>query len=135
MSFLILKTFFKKSWVLVKNYWYFPVLLVYTLVMWIVFRKNNAVTLEVLKTSQDSYKKQISIINKSHEEEIAKRDAIIKEYNEVIQNIEKEYEDKKETLDKNKKAKIKEIVKRHHGDSGSMAKEIAEKFGIDYAQQ
>lgn len=132
MSFLALKILLKKSWVLIKNYWYFPVLLGYTLVMWLFFRKNNAATLEVLKTSQDSYKKQINVINKSHEEELAKRDEIIKEYNKVIQNIEKEYEGKQEALGKNKKAKIKEIVKKHHGDSSSMAKEIAEKFGIAY---
>ena len=132
MSFLALKILLKKSWVLIKNYWYFPVLLGYTLVMWLFFRKNNAATLEVLKTSQDSYKKQINVINKSHEEELAKRDEIIKEYNKVIQNIEREYEGKQEALGKNKKAKIKEIVKKHHGDSSSMAKEIAEKFGIAY---
>jgi|TARA_R100000005_G_C4974441_1_gene186323 TPP-dependent pyruvate/acetoin dehydrogenase alpha subunit len=135
VTFLAVKTFLKKAWVWLKNYWHFPALLIYTLIMWLVFRKNNAVTLEVLKNSQDSYRKQIDAINKSREEEMKKRDEIIKKYNEILESIEKDYKEKEEQLDKSKKQKIKEIVEKHHEAPDEMAKEIADKFGINYVSQ
>lgn len=103
--------------------------------MWLVFRKNNAAALAVLKNSQDSYKQQIKVINDSHQKEIQRRNEVIEKYNDIIENIEKDFQDRKETLDKNKKAKIKEIVEKHHNDSEGLAKEIADKFGINYVSQ
>jgi hypothetical protein len=135
LSWLATKIFLKKAWAWFKTYWHFPVLLIYTLVMWLVFRKNNVAALAVLKNSQDSYKQQIEVINKSHQKEIQRRNEVIEKYNDIIENIEKDFQDKKETLDKNKKAKIKEIVEKHHDDSEGLAKEIADKFGINYVSQ
>jgi len=103
VTFLAVKTFLKKAWVWLKNYWHFPALLIYTLIMWLVFRKNNAVTLEVLKNSQDSYRKQIDAINKSREEEMKKRDEIIKRYQDTIEKLEEERKRKNEELTEKEK--------------------------------
>lgn len=135
MSWLATKVFLKKAWVWLKAYWHFPVLLIYTFVMWIVFRRNNVAALSVLKSSQDSYRQQIDAINRSHQEEIQRRDQVIEKYNDIIESIEKDFQDRKENLDKSKKEKIKEIVEKHHDDSEGLAKEIADKFGINYVSQ
>ena len=103
--------------------------------MWIVFRRNNVAALSVLKSSQDSYRQQIDAINRSHQEEIQRRDQVIEKYNDIIESIEKDFQDRKENLDKSKKEKIKEIVEKHNDDSEGLAKEIADKFGINYVSQ
>ena len=59
MTWLVVKTTLKKVWVWIKNYWQVPAVLFYTLIMWLVFRKNNTAALEVLDIRKESYKKQI----------------------------------------------------------------------------
>ena len=80
MSWVALKHVLKKVWVWLKAYWYVPALLVYTLVLMVVFRKDGANALGVLEVSKDSYKKQIDVLNETHESELKKRDEIIKKY-------------------------------------------------------
>ena len=69
MNWLIFKTFLKKSWVWLKNYWYVPALLVYTLVMMVVFRRDATSALNVLEVRKDSFKKQTKVIQEAHEKE------------------------------------------------------------------
>ena len=78
------------------------------------------------------YGSQIKVLNDTHEEEIQKRDEILKKYHDVLLNIEEEYKKNEETLNNEKKNRIKEIVEKYHDDTEELSKKLAERFGVTY---
>ena len=126
--------FFKKVWLWLKHYWHVPAVIVYTFVMWVVFRRNAESTLEVLSVTKDSYKKQVEVLNKTHEEEIAKRDKIIREYNDIVSKLETEYQDNVRNLDSSKKKRVKNLVENYHDKPDELSRMLSEVFGINYVR-
>ena len=134
MSWLTFKLFVKKSWLWLKTYWYFPVVLLYTFVCWFFFRKNAAAAIGVLEIRSDSYEKQIEVINETHKAETKKKEELNKVFNETIEKVEIELEKKSEALDRNKKKRVKEIVEKHSDDPQALAKLVKGAFGFDIAE-
>ena len=133
MTWLVAKKALKKTWVWLKHNWYVPAVLVYTVVLWIFFRRKDSAR-EVLKIRSESYEAQIEIINKSHAEEIEKRDEILRKYSEAIKQIEEEYERKNEELDDKKRKAVKEIVEKHYNDPDALARMLSDKFDFEYLE-
>ena len=65
---------------------------VYTLVLWFLF-KNKAGALKVLEIRSKSYESQIKTIEEAHKKEIEARDQILKNYDNVLTQLEKDYEE------------------------------------------
>jgi len=131
---LIIKTFLKKTWTWLKHNWYVPAVIIYTLVLWLVFRRKDA-AYKVLETRNESYKAQIDVINKTHEEEIKKRNEILEKYVKIVGEIEKKYAEDEKELDNKKKKEIKKIVEKYNDDPDGLAKLIADKFGLKYTEE
>jgi len=127
----VVKKALKKTWVWLKHNWYIPAVLVYTVVLWIFFRRKDKAH-DVLKVRSKSYEAQIEAINKSHAEEIEKRDEILKQYNETINRLEEEFERKNKELDNKKRKAVKEIVEKHYNDPDALARMLSEKFGFEH---
>ena len=70
----------------------------------------------------------------AHKKEIEARDQILKNYDNVLTQLEKDYEEKNMKLDKKKKQEIKKIVKEFNDRPDDLAKTLAEKFGLDYVE-
>jgi len=133
MTWLVVKKALKKTWVWLKHNWYIPAVLVYTVVLWIFFRRKDKAH-DVLKVRSKSYEAQIEAINKSHAEEIEKRDEILKQYNETINRLEEEFEKKNKELDNKKRKAVKEIVEKHYNDPDALARMLSEKFGFEHLE-
>lgn len=133
IAFLTIKTFFKKAWVWLKHNWKVPLIVLYTIVLWLFFRRRDKAR-EVLEARAESYESQIEVINKAHTEEIKKRDQVLKQYVDIISQLEKEYAEKKKDLDKKKKKEVKELVEKYYNKPDDLAREIAEKFGLEYIE-
>ena len=88
--------------------------------------------IEMLKSSIQNYEKEIDILKKSHEKEIEERDKLLDQYNNVIGELEKQFEEKKDILDEKKRKEVKEIVEKYRDDNEALAKKLSEKFGVDY---
>ena len=134
MSWVALKHVLKKVWVWLKAYWYVPALLVYTLVLMVVFRKDGANALGVLEVSKDSYKKQIDVLNETHESELKKRDEIIKKYNKTIEQIESQHMDESRKLDAHKKRRVKRLIEENHEDPEHLTRLLSLTFGIHHEE-
>lgn len=132
MTWLAVKLAIKKAWAWTKNYWYVPVLLLYTLIMWLVFRRNAASVLEVLNVSNDSYKKQIDVLNKTHKSEVQKKEDIAKKYIQTIESLENNHKNDMIELDKKKKKRVKELVEKSFDDEENLAKQLSEMLGVAY---
>ena len=116
-----------------KHNWKVPFIIIYTLVLWLLFRKKDA-AYQVLEERNNSYKSQIDVINKSHKEELEKRNQIIEKYNDLISEIEDKYSEDRRELDNTKRKEVKELVEKYHDDPDALAKLMAEKYGLDYVE-
>ena len=125
---------FVKIFAFIKKYWQYFVALVYAFGVWIYFGSKSERTRDLLRVKQDSYDKQIEIINSTYKEEIEKRDAIIQKYIEVLDVIEKDYAEKKKALGANKLEEIKELVEENIDNPGNLAKLISERYDIIYVE-
>ena len=134
MNWIAFKFSVKKTWLWLKTYWYVPLVLLYTLVLWLVFRKDGAAAIGALEIKSDSYKKQIDVINKIHEAETKKKEEINKVFNETVEIIETELKNKNEALDRGKKKRVKEIVEKHSDDPKALAELVKESFGFEIAK-
>ena len=133
LTLLTLKSTLKKTWTWLRHNWYVPAVIVYTLVLWFLF-KNKAGALKVLEIRSKSYESQIKTIEEAHKKEIEARDQILKNYDNVLTQLEKEYEEKNMKLDTKKKKEIKKIVKEFNDSPDDLAKILAERYGIDYVE-
>ena len=133
LTLLTLKSTLKKTWTWLKHNWYVPAVVVYTLVLWFLF-KNKAGALKVLEIRSKSYESQIKTIEEAHKKEIEARDQILKNYDNVLTQLEKDYEEKNMKLDTKKKKEIKKIVKEFNDRPDDLAKILAERYGIDYVE-
>jgi len=131
MSWLTFKLSAKKSWLWLKTYWYFPAVLIYTYIIWVVFRKDGSAAIGVLEIRSDSYKKHIEVLNEVHKAEKKEKEYLNKVFNETIEKVETELKKKNETLDKNKKKRIKEIVEKHSDEPQELAYLVKETFGFE----
>jgi hypothetical protein len=133
LTLLTIKTSLKKTWVWLKHNWYVPAVIIYTLALWILFR-NKTAALEILQIRSESYEDQIRAIESTHKKEIAKRDQILQNYNKVLQDLEKDYEEKNMVLSKKKKEEVKRIVKEYNDRPDDLAKILAEQYGLTYVE-
>ena len=102
--------------------------------MWIFLRKPSLQFLEVLSMSKEKYEQHIEIIDKTHKEEIKRRDDNLEKYKTIIAYLDKHYEDKEEELDEKKKKEVKKIIEKHENNIDALAKEISEKYGLGYVE-
>ena len=132
MTWVATKLFFKKIWLWLKTHWHVPVVVLYTLVLWVLFRRNATAALEVLTASRESYEAQIKVIEDAHTNEITRRDKALEQYELIIAALEKEYAANREALSNDKKKKVKEYINMFEDDPEGLAKIMEEKFGIKY---
>ena len=133
LDFLTIKTTLKKIWVWIKHNWHVPAVIVYTLVLWIFFRRKDQ-ALEVLQIRSDSYKKQINAINEIHKEEVEKKDKILEKYGIILKELEDKYEKDSLELDSRKKKEVKKLVEEYNEKPNELAKLLAEKYGLEYVE-
>jgi len=130
---LVIKTFFKKVWTWLKHNWKVPLVLVYTIALWLFFRQKDKAR-EVLEVRAESYEAQIAALNAAHAEEIKKRDEILKQYTEIVEELEKVYAEDRKELDSKKKKEVKKIVEKYYNKPDELARELADKFNFEYKE-
>ena len=133
MTLLAIKTFCKKAWVWLKHNWKIPLVIIYTIALWLLFRRKGA-AYSVLEERNNSYKKQIDAINEIHQEEIDKRNRILENYNEILKDLEKQYERDSLELDRKKRKEIKNLVEEYDEKPDELAKLLAERYGLEYVE-
>ena len=134
MNWLIFKTFCKKSWVWLREHWQIPFLLVWSVVIWIMARKDFDAALDVLEAKKKSYNEQMSAVKDSHNKELIKRENLIKEYNELLTRIEKDFETKEKELEEHHKAQIREVVVKSKNNPEEVRKEIERIFDFKHVK-
>ena len=134
MTWLTLVLYSKKIWVWCKYHWKILALALWTLVVFLIARKNVRAYKKVLDTTVENYKKEVEVLENSHKEEIRKRDEAIKRHNDDIKKLEEKYAGDKEELDVKKRSRYLELVKMYDTDPESINKILEEEFGFKYEE-
>ena len=124
----------KKSWVWCKHHWKILLIAIWTIVVWFVARKRLTDHKQILDTAIQSYKSEIEIIQKSHEQELERRDRSIETYQLVIKEAEKSYEDSQQDLDIIKRERLKALVNQYTDDPENLNAAIEAEFGFRYVK-
>jgi len=124
------KLFFKKAWAWLKNYWYIPALLIYSVVLWMFFRKRHNNVLQMFEISKERYQKEIDTINAAHRDEIQKREKIVKIYKDTLKKLQEEYNIELEKLNKEQEKEVLNLVERHRDSPKDLAEEMKRLFGV-----
>ena len=133
MTLLAFRTIVKKVWVWLKHNWYVPAVIAYTLVLWLLFR-NKTEAMDILELRANSYRDQIRVIEDAHKKELKKRDDILAKYHNILEVLEKDYEEKNMVIDKKKKEEIKRIVEHYNDRPDDLARVLANKYGLEYVE-
>ena len=115
-----------------KEYWQIPFLVIWTVLVWVLTRRNTDAMVEVIAAKRDSYKKQVEVLKESHNNELLKRDDLIRQYEETMGKIELEFAKKSKQLSEKQKSDIKEVVAKSKGDHEKIKKRIEEEFKIEF---
>lgn len=122
----------KKAWAWLKAHWQIPFLLIWTVVVWILTRRNSDAIIEVLEARKKSYEEQIKVLNETHADELLKRDKLLDQYNSTIEKIKRDWELGNLKLTKKQEDEIKKFVIDSKGNPDEIRKKIENAFGFTY---
>jgi uncharacterized membrane protein YhiD involved in acid resistance len=134
MSLLVIKLFFAKAWVWLRNHWKITALAVYTIVLYFVFRKGYNNAKNILDAQRQSHKEEIDALNTTHAEANRKKDENLRKYQELMEKIEKKHEEDKKELTEKKRKRVKEIVDEAGDDPQKLAELVRDSFGFEIAE-
>ena len=79
-----------------------------------------------------AHKEEVETLTNSHKKEIALRDEELARYHQIIAQIEKDYENRKEELSDKKREEVKQLVAENSEDPSNLSKLLAERFDISH---
>ena len=132
MTWLALKVAMKKAWVWCKHHWKIVAIGAWTLVVYLIARGNVRNYQRVLEQTIESYKAERDAIDKTHQEEIEKRNEAIRKHNEALRILEEKYEEAEEELSYEKRARFTELMKMHDEDPQTINELLQKEFGFTY---
>ena len=128
------KLFVKRAWVWCKHHWKILALIVWTIIIWVISRNNAKTMLKVLDTARQSYEEEIDVLNRTHQQELEEHAQAIERYQAVIGSIERQYEEQRDELSFDKRARIKELVDSFKEDPDALNDALKEEFGFEYVE-
>ena len=134
LSWLSAKMALKKAWVWSKHHWKIIAIAVWTVLIWIVSRKNSRDMMNVLETTRKGYEDEIAAINKTHNEEQRRKSEALEEYHRVIESIENQHKEARDELTLEKRARIKELVDSYKDDKEGFNRALSEEFGFQHVK-
>jgi hypothetical protein len=118
----------KLTWIWLRENWKVPLIVVWSIIVWALSRKNAQAAMDVLEARKESYEKQIVQLKENHKRELSERDHNIKEYHKTLEEIEEKYSDKNVKITKANKKRVKEIVQNSKGNPDAVKQKIEELF-------
>tara|TARA_Y100000296_G_C5176910_1_gene260626 strand:- start:242 stop:646 length:405 start_codon:yes stop_codon:yes gene_type:complete len=134
MSWLTAKFAAKKAWLWCKHHWKIIAVAVWTLVVWFISRKNASALQGVLAATVDSYKKEVEILENSHNSELEKRNETIVAHNKALDQLEEKYAGSSNDLTTKKRSRYLELLALYDEDPENINKILEEEFGFNYVE-
>ena len=129
---LVAKIWSAKVWEFAKKYWKILAAVAYTVFVWVFFKSHADKAKAALGIKDKAHKEEVETLPSAHQKEIALRDEELDRYHQIIAQIEKDYENRKEELSDKKREEVKQLVAENSEDPSNLSKLLAERFGISH---
>lgn len=123
-----------KAWVWTKHHWKIVAISAWTLFVWLMSRKNVAMYKKILENTIDNYKKEMEVLQNSNEKEKEQTQEALKLRDESLARLEKEFENREETLSLDKRARYLELLETLSENPEEANRAIEEEFGFTYEE-
>ena len=123
-----------KAWVWTKHHWKIVAISAWTLFVWLMSRKNVAMYKKILENTIDNYKKEMEVLQNSNEKEKEKTQEALRLRDESLARLEKEFENREESLSFEKRARYLELLETLSENPEMVNKAIEEEFGFTYEE-
>ena len=121
---------FRIAWLWIKKNWKATALVVWSIFVWFISRKNSQGALDAMNANKESYEAQIKSLKNQHKIEVQKREELHLKYQQTLATIEEKYKKKKEELSIVEKKKVKEIVEKAKDNPDEINEKIENLFGF-----
>jgi len=128
MTWALVKLWLSKFWLWIKKNWKIASIVVLSLIVVLLLRRDKKMAIESLKVAQESYKNQIDALNESYEKEAERRAEADENYKNTVEKIEKDYLKEKRKLNSKEKKRLKELLESPSADLDHL---IEEEFGFE----
>ena len=132
VTWLVFKSGIEKAWVWLKHNWKVPLLVAWSLGIYILSRRNTQAIKDVLDSSKKAHREEVEAINRIHKDEILKLKNLQKEYKDTISKLEKKFEEENRELSEKHAEDVKEIVIKSRGNPEEIIRKIENDFGIKF---
>ena len=123
-----------KTWIWAKHHWKIVAISAWTLFVWLMSRKNVSMYKKILENTIDNYKKEIEVLETSRNKEQEDKQEAIRLRDESLERLEREFENREESLSYEKKARYLELLESLSESPESVNKAIEEEFGFKYEE-
>jgi len=127
--------FWKKAWIWIKHYWYWPVIIVLFLFSMFSGSSVKDKLFELLFKQRENYEKELQIIKETSEEADKKKTGIFKEHKEELEKIEKEHDVRIEELEKEKREELATTIEENKDKPEKLAEEIAKILSAEFHKE
>ena len=124
--------FWKKAWIWLKHYWYWPVIMVLLLVSLFSGTSAKQRMLELLFKQRDNYEKELQIVKNASLQKGHEKNNILDKHKEELQRIQEEHDLNLDDLEKEKQEELAKTIEEHKDSPEALAKQIAEILSVEY---
>ena len=128
MSWLVVKLWLSKAWLWIKKNWQIASIVVLSLLVALLLRRDKKTVTESLKIAQESYKNQIDALNESYEKEEQLRAEADENYRNTVEKIEKDYLKEKRKLNSRERKRLQELLE---SSPDKLDELIEDEFGFE----
>jgi len=116
----------KKIFVIIKNYWYIPLIVVGAILLFLMRKKNN-VFVEILQHRAEKNKQELEALDKIQEEKLERQQQAETHAIAELKRIQEEYDQAKEGLDDKKKKEVEKLLRK---DPKKLAADLSKLMGF-----
>ena len=128
MTWALVRLWLSKFWLWLKKNWKVASIVVLSLVVVLLVKRDKKMITESLKIAQESYKNQIDALNESYEKEEQLRAEADENYKNTVEKIEKDYLKGKRKLNSRERKRLQELLESSPSD---LDKLIEDEFGFE----
>lgn len=119
-----------KIWSFTKKYGKYFALVIAVIAAYIIFRETKIDWMAEIQKIQDAHDAEIKAIDDAREIERQKNEANLKQLQDALAAVQKQYDDQMKEFDAKKQAQVTQIVKDYGDDPEELAKQLSEVTGF-----
>lgn len=119
-----------KALVFIKNYWYLPVFVIVSLLLYFIFRYNGDIFFKILDKSEIRHKKEMESIKKIEEERNLKLEETKRKHEQTLAYIETQFLKERKILEENQQEELRKLIKTYENKPDKLVAKIAQKYGL-----